>query len=303
MPSSTPTSKEAKQTRFFFIHAPPQTPTTALTVHNFSRVILSQEELELLTRGLSFIPTPILSSKQSQLHILQAFDTFAKSLRQKYYNTKYKQLPPPQPIIQCPTAHIQRRMKFLPTVRRTSHVQGFSGIIAVENYIALTKDNLNEQLPQVTTSTTLNVTQNHKATIRRLKLMRSTITIKPADKNLGIVVLNTDDYIAQCIKHLSDTNTYIPATRFPKEEIKKKLLNTVVNFKAQVHGYDYKLYNFLTTEPNNSQVPQFYGVLKIHKQFVKVPPVRPIVSQCNSVLKPVAQFLAATCPVLSGLSS
>ena len=68
-------------------------------------------------------------------------------------------------------------------------------------------------------------------------------------------------------------------------------MNTLINFKAQVHGYDYKLYDFLTTEPNNSQVPQFYGIPKIHKKFVNVPPVRPIVTQCNSILKPIAQFI------------
>ena len=93
------------------------------------------------------------------------------------------------------------------------------------------------------------------------------------------------------MQHLSDTNTYISVTHFPREEIKRKLLNTIINFKAQVHGYDSKLYDFLTKEPDNSQIPQFYGIPKIHKQFIKVPPVRPIVSQCNSVLKPIAQFI------------
>ena len=58
-------------------------------------------------------------------------------------------------------------MKCLPTVRKTSHVQVFSGVATVEHYIALTKDNLNEQLPLLTTNTTLNVTQNHKAAIRK----------------------------------------------------------------------------------------------------------------------------------------
>ena len=176
MPHSSTTTKETKQTRSFFIHTPPQTSITALTVHNFSSVIFSQEESELLNRGLSFVPTPTLSSQQSHLHILQAFDAFAKSLRQKYYNTKYKQPPPPPLTIQCQAAHIQRRMKFLPTVRKTSHVQGFSGITTVEHHIALTKDILNEQLPTLTTNTTLNVTQNHKAIIRKLKQMRNTIT-------------------------------------------------------------------------------------------------------------------------------
>ena len=34
-----------------------------------------------------------------------------------------------------------------------------------------------------------------------------------------------------------------------------------------------------------------YGIPKIHKKFTRVPPVRPIVSQCSSVLCPTAQFI------------
>ena len=82
-PHSSTTTKE---TNILFYLYNPQISITALTVHNFSSVIFSQEELELLNRGLSFVPTPTLSSQQLHLHIFQAFDAFAKSLRQKYYN-------------------------------------------------------------------------------------------------------------------------------------------------------------------------------------------------------------------------
>ncbi len=34
------------------------------------------------------------------------------------------------------------------------------------------------------------------------------IVIKPADKNLGLTVMNTTDYIGMCEKHLNDTTTY-----------------------------------------------------------------------------------------------
>jgi hypothetical protein len=67
-----------------FCQWPPQTPSTILTVHNFSNIEFSPEELQLLNKGFSFVPTPTIPSKQSHTHILQAFDTFARSLRQKY---------------------------------------------------------------------------------------------------------------------------------------------------------------------------------------------------------------------------
>ena len=38
-------------------------------------------------------------------------------------------------------------------------------------------------------------------------------------------------------------------------------------------------------------MPQFYGIPKIHKEFVKFPPIRPIVSQSSSALSFSAQFI------------
>ena len=103
--------------------------------------------------------------------------------------------------------------------------------------------------------------------------------------------MDTDDYIGQCISQLSDTNTYRLATNYPRSDIKKQVVNTIIRFKPQIHRYDWKLYNFLLSEPKHSRVPQFYGIPKIHKKFAKVPPVRPIVSQCNSILTPTAKFI------------
>ncbi len=34
------------------------------------------------------------------------------------------------------------------------------------------------------------------------------VTIKPADKNLGIVIMDTDDYLQICASQSADTNTY-----------------------------------------------------------------------------------------------
>ena len=99
--------------------------------------------------------------------------------------------------------------------------------------------------------------------------------------------MDTDDYIGQCISHLSDTSTYRlqPITQGVTS------MYTVVRFKPQIHEYDWKLYKFLLSEPDHSRIPQFCGIPKIHKKFTRVAPVRPIVSQCNSVLTPTAKFI------------
>ena len=182
-------------------------------------------------------------------------------------------------------------MKFLPHSSTRTQTQEFSGIQRVENYIELTKNELNDNLPQITTRYSSNITAKDRATIKKLKQIRDQITIKPADKNLGIVVLDTEDYIMQCTVHLSDTNTYTLVKSFPTEEIRNRLVNTIISFKSQIKDYNKRLYSFLITVPDHTQTPQFYGIPKIHKQFSRVPPVRPIVSQCNSTLNPTAKFI------------
>ena len=55
-----------------------------------------------------------------------------------------------------------------------------------------------------------------------------------------------------------------------------------------------QVHNHLTTSHTHHQTPRFYGIPKIHKQFEKLPPLRPIVSHCNSLLAPSAQLLDHT---------
>lgn len=137
----------------------------------------------------------------------------------------------------------------------------------------------------------INTSSTDEATIRKFKKMRDKVTIKPADKNLGIVLLNMDDYISQCTNHLRDVTTYRLANHHPRQDIKKQLMNTAISFKPQLSKYNKKLFEFLLSEPDHSRIPQFYGIPKLHKKFTKLPPVQPIVSQCNSLLTPTTKFI------------
>ena len=44
-------------------------------------------------------------------------------------------------------------------------------------------------------------------------------------------------------------------------------------------------------QPTAYRTPQMYAIPKVHKQFIHMPPIRSIVSQCGSILKPIATFL------------
>ena len=121
-------------------------------VHNLSSMTLSLEERQLLGKGLSFAPTPKIPVKKAYTQVLDCFDSFAKSVRQKYvdtlrYYSKVTSVPQEEPTI---TSKIYRPMKFVPKSKQNTLEQQFSGVSSVEHYIELTKNNLNNLLPVIT---------------------------------------------------------------------------------------------------------------------------------------------------------
>ena len=102
--------------------------------------------------------------------------------------------------------------------------------------------------------------------------------------------MNTDDYVTNCTKLLSDTRTYRLATEYPKGDISRQVVDIVNSYKSQLYNYNKRLYTFLLPRTHSS-IPQFYGIPKIHKKFTNFPPIRPIVPQTNSLLGPTACFL------------
>lgn len=250
-------------------------------------------DLALLSKGLSFAPTPTTDYKDSQLRLLSDYDQFARTLRAMYVQAHYKTTLSGEKTSLEPTttSFVHRKMKFMPKTNTVSSTQLFSGISQLEHYIELTKCNLNDQLPEILKKPTSNLKKEEKASIKSLKSARQTLTIKPADKNLGIVIINTDDYLQQCTKLLTNSTTYRLAETYPDEDMARKLTNTLVSFKSQLTGYSKKLYEYLQPKLNKTQIPKFYGIPKVHKKYDTLPPMRPIVAHTNSLLTPTARLL------------
>ena len=206
----TPQNGQSSKARSFFIPQPSQPISTNLiSVHNLSSVNLSQTELQLLSKGLSFAPTPIIPDRKAQLKLLSDYDQFAQNLRTTYERSQMKRctLPGEKITIESSTtSFIHRPMKFLPKTS-TTPIQYFSGIPRLDHYIDLTKNNLNDNLSELLTKTESNLTKKARASIKSLKNNQQSLTIKPADKNLGIVLMNTDDYLLQCSTLLTNKTT------------------------------------------------------------------------------------------------
>ena len=102
--------------------------------------------------------------------------------------------------------------------------------------------------------------------------------------------MNTDDYLHQCASHLANTEIYQPVHSFPVSAICSQLQSILSDFVPILKPHK-NLYSYLTPKPSHTQAPRFYGIPKIHKSFIRLPPIRPIVSHLNSLLSPSARFI------------
>ena len=281
-----PTKGKEEQASFFVQRPPPQ--TRELTLHNLSTHTLTPAGYQLLDRGLTFSPTARLPPTELQRTILQSFDNFAKSLRLRYMRITGSSCRPHQhPTKPCTTSHLYRHMKFLPKPKTETLLERYTGVGKLETYIEHTKQELADNLPQKCRQEPSNLTPSQQTTLTKLQHARDTLTIKP-DKNLGIVLMNTEDYIAQCLLHLTDNTTYRPAEEYPTEIIRRKLHNLTSTVIDQLNKH---VYRFLNEGPTHPRIPQFYGIPKIHKTYINLPPMRPIISQSLSLLSPNTQFI------------
>ena len=262
-------------------------PNQMMPIQNLSTYQLSPQDLQLLDKGLSFCPTPSLPTQQLHTQILSHFNLYAQSLRLRYMRAKHTKHRQTQLTRETTTtAFINRRMKsflHLASERQFAHIPDTpywrTTSIPPRNQLQTTSINY----------TTRNLSGTQAESLKTLSTVKEVVTIKPADKNLGIVLMNTDDYIKQCMVHLTDSTTYRLATHYPAEQIRTQLqlLNCLIDYKAQLESYNKTKHNL----PSDYRVPRFYGILKIHKKYTGLPPLRPIVSQTASILSPTAAFI------------
>ena len=246
--------------------------------------------MQLLKKGLSYSPTPTQHSTEAQLDILKKFDEYSKSIRP--YNQKQSNNTQAVPTnTDTQSSLVFRKMKFLPKPSHNSYTAQYSGIRELEDYIFNTKDLLDTHLSQICSPDTDNITPKERKAITQVQHSRHSITIKPADKNLGVVVLDTDDYIAQCASLLKNQEVYRLAESYPRSIIQTSVENILIQFKEELKHINPRLYTYLLPPKHSKETPKFYGLPKVHKEYIKLPPMRPIISQSCSPLMPSARFI------------
>ena len=102
-----------------------------------------------------------------------------------------------------------------------------------------------------------------------------------------MVILNTNDYIHEAFRQLSDTSFYQPLEANDTSRISLEISNTLSTVRSNKE-IDKKCFAYLLQ--NNPRPGRFYLLPKIHKGVLP-PPGQPIISAIGSPTEKISEFL------------
>ena len=153
----------------------------------------------------------------------------------------------------------------------------------LEEYIQKTREELNNSNSHPNSKS--NLSKEEKKALKELRENKS-IIIKQADKGNGIVVENTEDYIANGLQHLGNTQIYKELDEDPTVPITEAIKKSIDNLHET--GYiDDTTRNYLTP-PENTRTQRIYFLKKLHKNPHGI---RPIVSGINGPTERLSSYI------------
>ena len=162
------------------------------TVINLSRIHLSEDEVKLLSRGLSFCPTPRRASKEE---VLDDLEGYFRCLRLKKFfldNEDYTD-DDVQPRFRPPSTWMPPK----------------GGDAALETYIRKFRKDVQQQLEVNQLKRCCdNLTSNERIALRKLQ-QRTDVVIKPADKGSAVIILSKEDYINEAERQINNHAHYV----------------------------------------------------------------------------------------------
>lgn len=241
-------------------------------VLNLSSYAINQDEISLLAKGLNFIPK---TSKSYDNEVEEALKEFKRRLKLIYL------------------FHPQKEEKEIKKFYNKSNFDPPDPIIDKDLLNEL--DKLSEEVKHIKLGqNSSNLSPKEIKAISSLK-KNTNIIIKPADKGSCTVILDKVDYIKEGIRQLSNDKHYKKIEEPIHPKIKDKI-STILN-ELYLEGYlDKKQVDYLKV-PEKPRERRFYLLPKIHKEKSKwldnekIPPGRPIVSDCNSDTYRIAEYI------------
>ena len=244
-------------------------------VVNLSDHTLSDSELSLLSKGLTFVDTPPPPDLGLIMEDIQKFHISIKrhlaiGKLPSYTQDATERITSSTPFGNQKFRNPSKWNPPSPAIVEHMALLNESAILKSEPH-KLTKRNLTSAEYKAKTSLTKN----------------DSIVIKKADKGSAVVVQNKSDYISEGLRQLSDRNFY----RLQEENltnIHNSQIRTAVDGMVTTKEITLKTADYLVLD--NPRTAKFYLLPKIHKNKFP-PPGRPIVSANECPSERISQFV------------
>ena len=245
------------------------------TIFNLSDRKLTENEMALLEKGLTFIPTRARVDMSRLLSDLREWERKMR-LREFYYE-KEENKPLPGESVQSVTQKIHQKIDARKRNKIWMPPKGRDPCLDL--YIDMVKEDIIEG---ITTDGKGNISVAERVALRDLMLDDS-IVIRPADKGSEIVVMNKIDYIDKANEELYKSDTYVET-----DDETKKVTNDVRRIVKKMfnNGWiDDKVKEYMM--PNFPKCGQLKGNPKMHKDNA---PLRSIVSTISHPTEKLAEI-------------
>lgn len=231
---------------------------------NLSSRPLSELEMEVLNKGLGFVPTPTYKPFDTRIDVY-------KLIRQ----IKLKKLFGASNKITDGPYLGPSKSNFVPNINDPM-ISAFERLVHWDI----------SALEQRTQTKYSNLTKRGKEALEDLASDK-TIIIKEADKGGATVLMDRETYINSIWEQLNNVEFYQEIPDDPGKSISGLIQMVLV--EASNLGYILETTAKSLTK-SQYRTPTFYTLPKIHKPG-NPPPGRPIVSGCDSLLEPLSKFL------------
>lgn len=255
---------------------------------NLSKYVLTDSELSLLEKGLTFIPT-MHYTDCSQIYELQNKVIRSLKLRDYYHSSTDEGPTPriPKQDFYIPSTWTPKDANLMPTT-----VDAASRMAITTEEILLPVRSRDGRRACVHNSTD-NLTLAERDAIKQL-YSNTDIIIKKADKGSATVIMDKSAYIAEAERQLHNTKFYTKISSPIYTENANKIRAILQNMYCD--GFlTHKALQYLSP-PREPRRRKFYMLPKIHKErekwpHVNMPEGRPIVSDCNSESHRISRYI------------
>ena len=232
--------------------------------NTFSNLELTNDQINLLSRGLKFVPTPITNETALRKQLLTDFKDFARRMRLQFiYHGKDKNIHP-----------FYVKSNWEPPVQQSVTLESYLEEIEIQ----LAHTPITKAIP--------NLPLNERKAITELK-NNSEINVKKADKGTTTVIMNKLDKTQEGQTLLDDGNNYTPLED-PMAGATFQKVKQIVEELHQGSFIDEMTVKWLSQTPNPPRIPVFYSLTKIHKL---TPVGRPIVAGNDGPTERISSFV------------